>query len=245
MPSQTICNECDFFSSTLEKSETNATMVALVLHLVPIGGYDCCIGVLFGTNCGYDGEHPRRLNFRPKWFAWRTAHWRTAPPVYPTDFNVTLVQKSLFWNSFIFCEEVTSWVSLKMEGNPLVALRYPDLKMLPLVLLACLHHQPADSSQLPHIPEPGSHRPGGSHGPQISVGPYKPWSFSQHKPWGSHPHHQKLYPKRQETSHPGYETNIIIDPYAKVSIKINHGLYWMGISYWKDLYSLLKKRIFI
>ena len=87
MPSQTICN--DFFSSTLEKSETNATMVALVLHLVPIGGYDCCIGVLFGTNCGYDGEHPRRLNFLPNDLP------DAPPPVCPTNFNVMPVLNSL------------------------------------------------------------------------------------------------------------------------------------------------------
>ena len=89
-----------------------------------------------------------------------------------------------------------------------------------LLVIACLH-QPAGSSHLPHITT-GSHRPGGSHisaGPQISVGSHRPWG-SHHKPWGSHPHHQKFHPIQHEPSHPGYQTNIVIDPYAKVSIRL-------------------------
>lgn len=89
-----------------------------------------------------------------------------------------------------------------------------------LLVFACLH-QPAGSSHLPHI-SAGSHRPRGSHisaGPHISVGSHRPWG-SHHKPWGSHPHHQKFHPIQHEPSHPGYQTNIIIDPYAKAEHKV-------------------------
>ena len=108
-----------------------------------------------------------------------------------------------------------------------------------LLVFACLH-QPAGSSHLPHITT-GSHRPGGSHisaGPQISVGSHRPWG-SHHKPWGSHPHHQKFHPIQHEPSHPGYQTNIVIDPYAKVSIRL-------GVQFrtW-SLPSLILTRIFL
>ena len=119
-----------------------------------------------------------------------------------------------------------------------------------LLVFACLH-QPAGSSHLPHV-SAGSHRPGGSHisaGPHISVGSHRPWG-SHHKPWGSHPHHQKFHPIQHEASHPGYQTNIVIDPYAKVSIGLVGAQFWtwslfIFFPFPDNLPSLLLKRYFL
>ena len=111
-----------------------------------------------------------------------------------------------------------------------------------LLVLACLH-KPAGSSLLPHI-SAGSHI---SAGPQISAGPHRPWSSSQRKPWGSHPHHREFHPVQHKASHPGYQTNIVIDPYAKVSLKIiaNCRFGWIvldgwGIPRWQEVYGTLQ-----
>ena len=124
-----------------------------------------------------------------------------------------------------------------------------------LLVLACLHQPAGSSLLLPHV-SAGSHRPGGSHisagphisaSPHISVGPHRPWSSSQHKPWGSHPHHREFHPVQHKASHPGYQTNIVIDPYAKVSLKIiaNCRFGWIvldgwGIPRWQEVYGTLQ-----
>ena len=73
-----------------------------------------------------------------------------------------------------------------------------------LGVLTCLHQTtPTNASQLPL---------------HISTSSHVPWG-SQHKPWGSHPLHQELQPSHYGRSHPGYQTNIVIDPYAKVGCK--------------------------
>ena len=163
---------------------------------------------------------PSTLELPAKLFA-----WRTIGPVCPADFNV-MVRKSVSWNSYIFCDLWRSDHLSELE-NGYIGLKEIHWRFstrispeMLLLVIACLH-QPAGSSHLPHITT-GSHRPGGSHisaGPQISVGSHRPWG-SHHKPWGSHPHHQKFHPIQHEPSHPGYQTNIVIDPYAKVSIRL-------------------------
>ena len=136
-------------------------------------------------------------------------------PVCPTDFYV-MVPNSGSWNSCMCLwlakqwsfEWAQKWKHRKeIHRWHFIAPGSPT-KML-LLVLACLH-QPAGSSHLL---------------PHISVGPYRPWISSQHKPWGSHPQHQELHPIQQETNHPGYQTNIVIDPYAKVSIEIRGKIY--------------------
>ena len=82
-------------------------------------------------------------------------------------------------------------------------LKNPTGTML-LGVLTCLHQTaPTTASQLPL---------------HISTSSHMPWG-SQHKPWGSHPLHQELQPSHYGRSHPGYQTNIVIDPYAKVGCK--------------------------
>ena len=160
---------------------------------------------------------PSTLELPAKRFA-----WRTIGPVCPADFNV-MVRKSVSWNSYTFWWLVKKWLvdwTRKWIHRKEIHWRF-STRISPEMLLlvfACLH-QPAGSSHLPHI-SAGSHSPGGSHisvGPHISVGFHRPWG-SHHKPWGSHPHHQKFHPIQHEPSHPGYQTNIVIDPYAKVSL---------------------------
>jgi len=74
-----------------------------------------------------------------------------------------------------------------------------------LGVLTCLHQTaPTTASQLPL---------------HISTSSHMPWG-SQHKPWGSHPLHQELQPSHYGRSHPGYQTNIVIDPYAKAQHKV-------------------------
>ena len=157
--------------------------------------------------CGCDGEslyeHPLTILQAPsstlqlpgKPFAWRTAS--------PSDKLECDGLNNCFYSN-LFCDW---WKSdrlgeIEMDRKeihwPWSRIRH---KMLVLVF-ACLHGQPSASSHLPLIST--SHTP---------------WS-SQHKPWGSHPHHQELHPIQYEGSHPGYQTNIVIDPYAKVSIKL-------------------------
>ena len=82
-------------------------------------------------------------------------------------------------------------------------LKNPTGTML-LGVLTCLHQTaPTTASQLPL---------------HISTSSHMPWG-SQHKPWGSHPFHRESQPSHYGRSHPGYQTNIVIDPYAKVECK--------------------------
>ena len=166
------------------------------------------------TNACNDLEHvwlwrrapSTKLKLPPNHFAWRTV----GQSVRLTSmwWSRTLDPEILAWACDLWTSDHLTLSELR-NGNlgkkSIGGTLAPGscTKML-LLVLACLH-QPAGSSHLPHI----------------SVGPYRPWTSShQHKPWGSHPQHQELHPIQQETNHPGYQTNIVIDPYAKVGIEI-------------------------